>query len=85
MHRAGIRRRVHRGDGVEWALQKTNSAPQMRRGGAAEREPDRAKPQLERRRGDDQEIDFVEQHHPPPSIDASPYRARAFAAAALLN
>ena len=52
---------------------------------------------LTRRGGVDQEIDFVEQHHPPPSIDASPFleaaryracasrRARALAAAALLN
>src|SRR5438477_12254357 len=37
-----------------------NSPPQLRRGGAARREPDRAKPQKKRRRGGvDQKIDFL--------------------------
>src|SRR5215467_12678636 len=48
----------------------SNSPPQLRRGGAAEREPDRAKPQEMRRGGVDQENKSVDQHHP--SRDSAP-------------
>src|SRR5438132_741568 len=44
------------------------SRPQLRRGGAARREPDRAKPQEKQRQGGvGQQIDFFDQHHPYPS------------------
>ena len=44
---------------------RQHSPPQLSRGGAAKREPDRAKPQLERRGGVGQGIDFLERTAPP--------------------